>query len=308
MTPPPTQPPKPRNQKWTPERDALLRKLYPEMVNTDIAERMGITAKVVAHRASAIQLYKTRAYKQAMAQKHSRARSPWTEETEELLQLLYPHAMPGQMEELLGMDRDAVRSKAYDLGINKTEALRSQIATARQAQLRSRIGEAAYRQQRWQDGHLPWNTGTKGQHTGFAKGNVPPTMQPVGTVRVRKISGVPNVLMEKVAHPDKRRQVAHLVWEIANGRPLPHNHVLAFRDGCRHNLNPENLQLLTRKQWALRISPLCNPDLPPDHAIVLRLRGALTRSINSAQKRIDRAAQNTGQSPPANPPQENPKP
>ena len=300
IAPPDTQtgmitPPRPRKYQWTLERDAKLRALYPDTPNADIAERLGTTAKSVTHRASALGLYKTRAYKQALAQHYSRARSPWTPETEELMTLLYPHAMPGEMEALLGLERMPVLSKASAMGLKKTKALLSRMASVRQARLRERQGEELYRQTRYLPGNVPWHTGTKGQHTGggatrYARGHKPATLLPVGAVRVRTISGVPNVLMEKVAQPDKWRQVLHLVWEHANGRPVPHNHIITFKDGCRHNLNPDNLQLLNRTEWALRISPLCNPDLPPEHADVLRLRGALTRGINSAQKRIDRAA------------------
>lgn len=294
MTPPPATPAKQQRKKWPPAQDGQLRALYPDTPNADIAALLGCTVKQVGRRADTLGLYKTQAYKQALASHYSRLRSPWTLQTEELMVLLYPHAMPGEMEALLGLGRMPVLSKASAMGLKKTKAVRSRVASVRQARLRERQGEDLYRQSRYLPGNVPWHTGTKGQHTGggatrYQKGNKPPTLLPVGSVRVRTISGVPNVLMEKVAQPDKWRQVAHLVWEIANDRPLPHNHIIVFKDGCRHNLNPDNLQLLNRTEWALRISPLCNPNVPPEHADVLRLRGALTRGINSAQKRIDRA-------------------
>ena len=282
---------KPRRENWLPERTALLRVHYPHLDNAVVAALLGSTVQAVVSKASKLRLYKSAAYRAVVTRQTTRQRSPWNAQLEELLAFLYPHSMPGQIEALFGMSRLCISAKAQNMGIKKTPELLSQIASARQAQIRARGGEQAYRQARYLPGHQPWNTGTRGKMgsngpTRYRKGNTPYTHLPVGTRRVRTLSGVPGTLMEKVQHPDQWKKVSTLVWERTHGQPLPPGTVMTFLDGNRHNLEPDNLRAVSRKEWALRVSPLCNQDLDADHAAVLRLRGALTRRINLAAKAL----------------------
>lgn len=68
-----------------------------------------------------------------------------------------------------------------------------------------------------------------------------------------------------------------LVWERANGRPVPVGHCLVFRDRDRTNVALENLELITRAE-NLRRNYIHNLPRPLRHAI--QLKAALTKQIN----------------------------
>lgn len=291
----------PAPQKWPPERDAVLRALYPDLHNDEVAQRMQSTPASVAARASKLHLYKSAAYKRHIYRTTTRQRSPWNAQMEELMVLLYPHALPGQLEALMGMPSSTLTSKAQDMGIKKAPEVLSLLARRRDAALRKKDPEA-YLKNRLQPGNIPWNKGAKGLKKGggatrFAAGNTPPTLLPVGTLRMHTVSGTPNVLRKKVAHPDVWRRVDHLVWEQANGRPMPAKHILRHADGNRQNHAPENLYVVSTSDFARHASPLCNHSLPPELSYVLRLRGALTRTINHSHKRMAKAAATPTQQP-----------
>lgn len=107
-------------------------------------------------------------------------------------------------------------------------------------------------------GHLPWNTGTKGQGLtsankgSFKKGNVPPNREPLGTERICSKDGY--VLM-KIAEPDPytgfptRYKHKHVyIWEQEHG-PVPEGMVVAFIDGDKtHCDDPVNLMLISRAE------------------------------------------------------------
>lgn len=284
-----------RTTLWPPERDAILRWHYPHLTNAVVGALLGCTAKQAAHRAERLGLYKTQTFKSESARRTTSQRSPWGWQLEEIMVLLYPHAAPGQLETLLGMNSSTLVSKAQCMGLKKDPELLSRVAKQHQLALRQK-DEAAYLQSRFRTGHSTWNKGTRGVAKGgvqtqFKPGAQPPTTRPVGTVRAKSVSGVRDVLMQKVAQPNHWRAVHWLVWEEYTGQPQPPGWVMTFKDGCRQNLNPDNLQPMTRKQLALRASPLCNQTLSREHGLVLRLRGALTRTITQARQRLDSAAE-----------------
>ena len=281
--------PRPPRQPWPPEHDALLCTHYPHRPTPEVAAMVGRSLTSTKARVDTLGLKKTPEYKRAIARSTTRARSPWGPELEEIMALLYPHAERGQLEALLGMPSSTVASKAQDMGLKKTPELLTRVSKERNAARRHK-DEAAYLQTLFQPGQSPWNKGTKGLHKGggatrFALGNTPPSLLPVDTVRMRTLSGVPNVLMQKIAHPNVWRPVHQLVWEITNGKPLPSQHIVRFVDGNRHNLQPANLYVISKADFARQVSPLCNGNLPPELGHLLRLRGALTRTINNASKK-----------------------
>lgn len=80
--------------------------------------------------------------------------------------------------------------------------------------------------------------------TAFKKGNLPHNHQPVGT----EITDTDGYLKVKVAEPNRWRYKQHLVWEEANGRPMPKGMVLRFLDGDKTNCAPDNLVLITNAE------------------------------------------------------------
>lgn len=88
--------------------------------------------------------------------------------------------------------------------------------------------------------------------------------KPVGSTRMGKDGFVMVKVREWPDVPqtkDNWRFKHHVVWEEANGRPLPDGYTVFFADGNKRNFDPDNLVALPRKY----IGQLNNPDLPKYH-------------------------------------------
>lgn len=76
---------------------------------------------------------------------------------------------------------------------------------------------------------------------------------PLGTERVSK-DGYVEVKVSrfrKAKANDGWRMKHHLVWEKANGRPVPPSTMIVFADGDRSNFDPDNLVAVPRRLWAV---------------------------------------------------------
>lgn len=84
---------------------------------------------------------------------------------------------------------------------------------------------------------------------------------PVGAERMGKDGYVMVKVAERPSVPqtkDNWRLRHHLVWEEANGRPVPDGHVVMFADGDKRNFDPANLVAVPRRY----VCQLNNPGLP----------------------------------------------
>ena len=103
----------------------------------------------------------------------------------------------------------------------------------------------------FQKGHVPFNKGMKGLHTGgeetqFKPGHMPKNYMPVGTERINT-DGYVEI---KVADPRTWKGKHHIIWEEVNG-VVPEGHALIFADGDRLNVVLDNLILVSRKELAM---------------------------------------------------------
>lgn len=100
---------------------------------------------------------------------------------------------------------------------------------------------------RFEKGQTAWNTGVKGFNvsgaTQFNKGHRPQNTLPVGT-EIMKDDGY---LWIKIAEPNQWKQKHRINWEAQNGL-VPDGYCLLFLDQDRINCEPENLQLITRRE------------------------------------------------------------
>lgn len=132
----------------------------------------------------------------------------------------------------------------------------------------------------FQEGHRPWNTGTKGlvpPNSGqFRPGNVPANSKEMGFERVN----VYGYLEVKVAERNPytgaptRFKLKHIaIWEAANG-PIPRGCVVRFIDGDKLNCALENLELAS---WAenLRLNQLGYADAPAEAKPTVKLMARL---------------------------------
>lgn len=96
-------------------------------------------------------------------------------------------------------------------------------------------------------GHVPWTKGMKGVHfspgTEFKKGNQPSNHREIGSRRVT----VDGYHEEKIADPNKWKQVHRLMWENAYG-PIPKGENIIFLNGNKDDLRLENLEMVTHRE------------------------------------------------------------
>lgn len=88
--------------------------------------------------------------------------------------------------------------------------------------------------------------------------------KPVGSERMGKDGFVMVKVREWPTVPqtkDNWRFKHHIVWEEANGRPVPEGYTVFFADKDKRNFSPDNLVALPRKY----IGQLNNPELPGYH-------------------------------------------
>ena len=219
---------------------------------------------------------------------------PWLLWEIEFLRLHYADSLTSDLAEAIGRPVDRVLAKANYLGLRK---FRETIAAlARERTQRPGHGIHAYR---LQAGHVPWNKGRKGMpalspQTVFKKGHRPSKWVPVGTFRVSPDGILEQKYSDNPGPPGARwRRYALLLWEAEHG-PLPTGHIVVFKPGMR-TLDPaqitlDKLECISRAE-NIRRNRIHN--LPPEFAEVARLKAALTKAINTRQRKEGREAEGT---------------
>lgn len=212
-----------------------------------------------------------------------KVRRYWTAAEVAYLREHYPHRVTWVIALELGRTEDQCWRKANSLGIKKTaEFLASDWANGM-----PHLSEAS-RRCRFRPGNRPHNKGKKGwqpagrsAETQFKPGHKPVnTWRPVGTRRITK----DGILQEKISDtgytPRDWKSVHSLVWQHHHGRQVPRGHVVVFRDGDRGNLDPANLELVTRAELMRRNSI---HNLPPELVDTYRVLARLHKAIKKRE-------------------------
>lgn len=195
----------------------------------------------------------------------------------DLLREHYPDEDTVELAKTLGRPPDRVIKKACLMGIGKSAAY----LKARYEKMR-----AAGLPKQFMPGAIPWNKGIVYHAEGrsvehqFQPGHRPKNWLPIGSERMTK-----GYLERKVTDTGDTshdfRLVHHLVWEEAGRGSVPVTHALVFRDGNRRNMDPENLELVSREDLMRRNS--CH-NYGPEIARLCQLVGAINRKINNVTK------------------------
>jgi hypothetical protein len=214
-----------------------------------------------------------------------RTRRLWTAKATARLVRDYPNVATWRIARAVKRPLGYVYAKANRLGLKKSPEY---LASPDACRLRrgGNVG-AAYR---FKKGQVPANKGMR--RPGWAPGRMKETQfkkgqrngqaarhyMPLGAERL--VDGylyVKVAEVQNVPYTVNWKPVNVLNWERANGRPLPDGHVLRFRDGNHMNVAVANLELITRRENALRNSLHRLPE-PLKRAIYAK--GALNRRIN----------------------------
>lgn len=211
----------------------------------------------------------------------ARTRKLWSPSDDQLLMKRYPHESTAVLAAEMGRTTSSVYARADLLGVKKSAAY---LKSANSGRLDGITGK----QTRFQKGHTSWNKGKKGLQIGgmetqFKQGHRPASWVPVGT-EVETSDGYLKVKVRDDAPKGMSRKnwkFKHvLVWEAEHG-PVPAGHCLRFKNGKKKDCDPSNLELITRKENALKNTI---HRYPTEVVEVMQLKGRLTRQINKRRK------------------------
>lgn len=210
------------------------------------------------------------------------ARKQWTNEEVALLCELYPRPdlFAKDIAAQLGCQLHQVYTKAKALGLSRPP----EIAALCGKQMAANPASIATR---FQKGDIPATKGkkmppeqyAKCAPTMFKKGNKPATQVPVGT----EVVTTDGYVKVKVADPNKWRLKHHMIWEEHNG-PIPKGYNIQFKDKNPLNVTLDNLYIISRADQ-LRNENSLVARYPADLQAVIRLRGAVKRSITMYNKK-----------------------
>ncbi|MDP2432921.1 MAG: HNH endonuclease signature motif containing protein [Pseudomonadota bacterium] len=178
----------------------------------------------------------------------------WTQKEIDTLRALYPDHTAQHVAEVLGLELRLIYYKARHLGVKKSAGFLAGPQSGRLDGIRGA-------ETRFQAGGVSWNRGKKGLQIGGLATQFQPghrggmaalRYQPIGSERIQD-----GYLQRKVRDdgPVHRRWefVHRLVW-IEHHGPIPDGHVVTFRNGNRLDIEPQNLELITRADLTRRNS------------------------------------------------------
>jgi hypothetical protein len=272
---------------WTSELDEIVRLMFPDTAATALQQLLGATAAAIRTRASELGVKKAPGFAATNSREMTLARSLFTGEIAEIIEMLYADTLTDDIAALVGMSKDRVHAYASRRGFKKTKQFMRDAARARSGP------DHPMRRHQFAKGHVPANKGRKGvsypgsEATQFKKGQVPHTWKPIGT----QVVNADGYLVQKVSdtgYPPRDWKAVHrLVWLAANGE-IPKGHVVRFKDGMK-TTDPERivvgiLECITLRENALRNSWHAN--MPPELRKLVGTRIALSRAINKRQREM----------------------
>lgn len=221
-------------------------------------------------------------------------RRPWTSADDAWLRARYPHEPTAALALALNRTIKSLYQRAQALGIRKSDAYLASVAACR---LR-RGGDNPCRAHQFRPGQVPANKGMR-HPPGWAPGRMAASQFKPGHIAGRAAQLLLPVGAEVIdpegyrkrkvrddAPPNQARKnwafVHVLVWEAAHG-PVPPGHIVVFRNGNKADIQPGNLELLTRAELMRRNNI---HRYPRDLKDAIRAVSKLTKKIRQAEEAI----------------------
>lgn len=272
---------------WTPALDEVVSLMFPDTAANAIGELVGATPAAVRQRGAHLGLRKDAGFAAACSRTMNLARSRFTPEISEIIELLYPDTVTQAIADFVGMPLERVHAYAHHQGWKKTPEFVRETARARTGP------DHPMRRFQFPKGHVPANKGRRGisypgmEGTQFKKGNRPQTWVPVGSFRI--CEGALQKKLNDNPGPNRARwfPVHRLMWEAAHG-PVPPGHIVRFKPGqattALEEITLERLECVSYAQNMQRNSFRTN--YPPELVKLIQTRGHMQRMINKRQKAL----------------------
>lgn len=270
--------------RWTPAIDRWLRDTFPDNQSDHLAALLGCSAAALRVRAGNLGLRKSHEWRSKNASETVRARSPFSPEIVEIIDLMYADIRTADLAEFIGMPTSRIHAMAKRRELRKSPDVVRQMARDRMTP------EHGARRFQFPKGHIPANKGKKGINypgmmaTQFKKGRPAHEAHnyvPIGSLKVnpdgylaRKVTDDPSIF------PVRRWETVHrLVWIAAHG-PIPEKHMVRFRPGMfstkLEEITLDRLELVTFAENARRNHWANNPTLKA----LVPLKTHITRHVN----------------------------
>ena len=247
-----------RANPWTVEEEAWLRHVYPTRHNATLSEmhaerfpdcpRRG--PKAISSRAKVLKLHKADGFQRNPPRMWPPEKAEW-----------FRSFVPGHTESEISAEHE----RLYGTTLSE-----SQIGNAK-TKFGVKSGTCGGR---FEKGQAAWNKGKKQSEfmspeaiertkaTRFQKGQVSgiakERMKPVGYERVDAKDGYVWVKVKDTPQAqvpgsfnDNFRLKHHVVWEEANGTPVPPHTMIVFADRDKRNFDPDNLVAVPRSLWSV---------------------------------------------------------
>lgn len=220
-------------------------------------------------------------------------RIPYQPEEDEIIRRLFPTTATHKVAAMIDRTPSSVAQRAEVLGLSKDAEYLARDAYRFNGQ------HVAGIEHRFKPGQEPPNKGkpmsahvrAKCAPTMFKKGRPASearNYQPVGAERLDTKRGVVirKVSDDQSIYPAARWRPVHvLVWEAAHG-PVPSGHICVFRAGKKtldtSRITADLLEVVTHAENMRRNSR--HTRYPPEVNVLIQLKGALNRKINSRAK------------------------
>ena len=111
----------------------------------------------------------------------------------------------------------------------------------------------------WDEMGMPTETRQAMLQTCYKSGNLPKNARGVGEERVSKDGYIEvHISQRRAVKANDQWIIKHrLVWEEANGRPVPKSSIIVFADRNKRNFDPDNLVCVPRSVWSI----ICHEDI-----------------------------------------------
>jgi len=263
---------------WTPEKEDILRKYYPQNGYQYCADLIGATKGAVESRVRLLKLRRTNFHSSPEQRQFVKDNYPAMSIEQLAKQLQWK---PGKVQTLvysLGLSpatyvwysqedktfiRNHYRHMSYvEIGAVIGRSFHSVKHQCRVMNLKRTTAEAIAIQER--------TTAA----TQFKSGDMPHNHRPVGSIRIDNKDGYVKM---KIAEPKEWQLLHRYIWEKANG-PLPKDKIVVFKDGNRYNIKLDNLELMTREENMQRNTI---HRYPADLRHTMRVLNKLYKTINN---------------------------
>lgn len=205
----------------------------------------------------------------------------WTQQEIEYIMLHYPHERTDAIAKYLNLPVIQIYGKADRLGIKKTDEFKASPDSGMLIkgcgigkEFRFKKGNTAFNKGKKQNEYMDTKSIEKTKKTWFKEGIIPANSKHDGAITLRKNKNTGQAYFIRVG-PSNWISLSRKIWEDKNGS-IPKGGMIRMKDGDPLNCEPENLELITKKENMLKNSITM---YPPELIPIVKMNVKLKKQI-----------------------------